>query len=95
MANVFKAIGNFFKKVFGWVIKNTDVDEFFKEEFNTIVIPVVAQISLLTITSAEKREMAVKQIAQALAQVGKSVAEHVIRLAIELAVAKSKGTIGE
>jgi hypothetical protein len=94
MANVFKAIGGFFKKVFGWVFRNTDVDEFFKKEFYTVVIPIVAQMSLRDITNAEKREFAVREILSALATVGKAVAEHVVRLAVEIAVAQAKGTIG-
>lgn len=94
MANVFVAIGHFFKKVFGWVIKSDPFKQLVAQLL-PFALGVVANLaSISSLSSAEKRQQAFSAIRAEAKSRGLEFADHMLNLIVELAVAKSKGTIG-
>jgi hypothetical protein len=90
--NIFKKIGGFFKNIFYPKFKSFLKSVFTKAvatamaEIQEIAKEVVSQLSVESLTNAEKREKAVKLIKKALKKGGKTVGESIIRAVIELAV---------
>lgn len=93
--SVFSAIGNFFKRVFGWVVKNTDLDEFLKREFQGFVLAVIGELAQSNLDNSQKRSAAFDRIKAYSLESGYRLQDHAINLVLELAVAKLKGTIGQ
>jgi hypothetical protein len=93
MANVFKAIGNFFKKVFGFVIKSDPFKHLLAELLPVAISVVSSLASVSVLSSAEKRNQAFGALVVAAKEKGLEFSDHMLNLLIELAVAKLKGTI--
>jgi hypothetical protein len=87
------AIGGFFKKIFGFVVKSDP----FKQLVNQL-LPVAIEIatnlaSIDTLSSAEKRNTLFNALADAAKARGLQFADHMLFLLAEVAVAKVKGTL--
>lgn len=91
--NPFVAIGRFFKKLFGWVIKS-DPFKVLVANLLPVAIDVVTELaSVKALSSAEKRERAIATLKDAAEIRGLQFADHMIALLVELAVARLKGTL--
>lgn len=99
---VFKKIGSFFKKAFVAVFGSDAAAKFaeaakamLKSAFGSIVIAVVQELDEANLSSAEKREEAVKRIALSAIEQGLNVKESFIRLMVEIAVQRLRGAVPE
>lgn len=93
MANVFAAIGNFFKKVFGFVVKSDPFKQLVAQLLPTAIAVVTNLASVSSLSSAEKRDAAFKTLKDAAQSKGLEFADHMLYLLLELGVAKAKGTL--
>lgn len=96
----FKAIGGFFKKAFIGIFGSEAARQFAEaakamlaSTFGAIVLGVVQELSFENLSTAEKREEAVRRIAAAAISKGLNVRESMIRLLIEIAVQSLKGVV--
>jgi hypothetical protein len=95
MGNPFVAIGHFFKKVFNWVIKNKDLNDFINKFFKSVVVATVQELQSQDLANDVKHGIAFKKIADVAVSNGYVLGQNSIDLLIKLAVAYLKGVIGE
>ena len=94
MANILEAIGHFFHKLFGWVIKSDPFKELVAHLLPVAVDEVTKLASVASLSSAEKRQQAIDALGSAAKSQGLVFADHMLGLLVEMAVASIKGTIG-
>jgi hypothetical protein len=87
------AIGGFFKKIFGFVIKSDPFKQLI-QQLLPVAIEIALQLSHLdNLTSSEKREALFNALKDAAKSRGLVFMDHMLNLIVELAVAKVKGTL--
>jgi hypothetical protein len=91
--SVLSAIGNFFKKIFGFTVKSQPFKVLVADLLPTAVAVVTELAKVSTLSSAEKRNAALAQLKTAAEQRGLEFADHMLALIVETAVAKLKGTL--
>ena len=80
----FPKLSNFLKSVFTNAIAVAVAD------IKDVVTKVVAEVNVLDLGSAEKRETAYNKVVEILKAQGKTTSENIIRMTIEMAVAALK-----
>lgn len=91
----FGAIGNFFKKVFGWTIQSDPFKQLVSGFMPVAIQAVTSLSSISSLSNDQKRKQAMQMVADSAKGQGLQFADHMIALLVELAVSKMKGTIGE
>ena len=65
-----------------------------KSAFGPVVVKIVSDLNLTTLTNEQKRAQAVADVGAAAKAAGKTLGESLINLLVELAVSEVKGNLG-